>query len=194
MAWRLLWMLRPFCFIADVQPGFIKRRQLLLNVLRIETSDKIFCLLCTVAAMVFLDMKNAFPSVGRYFLFLILHICGAERWWLAAVIALYRDYRHWILIGGKRYLAGVALALAGRVLFHDGSSAIRPSCESVIGDAMIFVGARYPLGRHGLSIKRLWIGFFPQRFSAAKAGSIHSAAERAYWFPALAWTSWASSS
>ncbi len=84
------------------QNGFVKGRQLLQNVVDLDTCARIYGMLTTdkiktqseadalwLAILVFFDFCAAFPSVAHLWIFIVLESSGAPQWFVNFVRALY---------------------------------------------------------------------------------------------------------
>ena len=86
-----------------MQRGFIPGRQMLMNIVAVDTAAQIISLKSKRGAIVLLDFKAAFPSMNHLFIWDTLKAAGIPDAFISAIQTLYRENRHRIRIGSELY-------------------------------------------------------------------------------------------
>ena len=89
--------------ISAMQRGFIPGRQMLMNIIDIDTAAQIISLKSKRGAIILLEFRAAFPSMGHEFMWDTLKAAGIPDEFIAAIQSLYKENRHRIRIGGRFY-------------------------------------------------------------------------------------------
>ena len=89
----------------EEQRGFVMTRQLIDNVIDVDTDCHIASHLCPSGAVLALfDFAAVFPSVAWLYLFLVLEFSGVPDFYIKFVKKLYTNARHYLrLLGRTRY-------------------------------------------------------------------------------------------
>ena len=90
----------------EEQRGFVKTRQLIDNVIDIDTDCRIASLLCeSGAALALFDYAAAFPSIAWLYLFLVLEFSGVPSFYINFVKKLYSNAKHYLRFRGRTQYA-----------------------------------------------------------------------------------------
>ena len=95
----------------DEQRGFVMTRQLIDNVIDVDTDCRIASHCCrTGAVLALFDYAAAFPSVAWLYLFLVLEFSGVPKFYIKFVKKLYTNARHYLRFLGRILYAFTPLA------------------------------------------------------------------------------------
>ena len=90
--------------VSNYQRGGLEGRQLVDNLLDIEAKAIQFLITTYMGAgIVLLDIKQAFPSLAREFLFWVLQSMGFPAWFLDVLKEIYRYNVHGVILNGKAH-------------------------------------------------------------------------------------------
>ncbi|CAK0884647.1 unnamed protein product [Prorocentrum cordatum] len=90
--------------VDKAQRGFIKGRQMLDNIVEVDSNLTIWSAMCGCknAGSALFDLKAAFPSIHHMFIWACLRALGIPEFVIAAIIALYKDCVMYIVFAGSR--------------------------------------------------------------------------------------------
>ena len=89
--------------ISSMQRGFVAGRQMMTNILDIDTAAQIISVKSTRGAIILFDFKAAFPSMDHSFIWETLLVAGIPLEFVSAIQMLYNNNCHKIRVGDQLY-------------------------------------------------------------------------------------------
>jgi endonuclease/exonuclease/phosphatase family metal-dependent hydrolase len=86
--------------ISGMQRGFVPGRQMLLNLIDVDTAAQKISVKSSRGAIILFDFRAAFPSMNHSFIWETLKMAGIPTDFIDAIRALYSDNKHLIKIDG----------------------------------------------------------------------------------------------
>jgi endonuclease/exonuclease/phosphatase family metal-dependent hydrolase len=86
--------------ISNMQRGFVPGRQMLLNLIDVDTAAQKISVRSSRGAIVLFDFRAAFPSMNHAFMWETLKEAGIPTEFIDAIRALYTNNKHWIKVHG----------------------------------------------------------------------------------------------
>ena len=89
--------------ISAMQRGFVSGRQMLMNIIDVDTAAQTISIRSTRGAILLFDFRAAFPSMDHAFIWDTLKFSGIPSQFISAIQSLYRNNRHHIRVNGQLY-------------------------------------------------------------------------------------------
>ena len=89
--------------ISSMQRGFVKGRQMLMNIIDVDTAAQTISIKSNCGAVILFDFKAAFPSMDHSFIWHTLRVGGIPSKFISAIQALYKHNHHQLRLDGQLY-------------------------------------------------------------------------------------------
>jgi hypothetical protein len=89
--------------ISSMQRGFVKGRQMLMNIIDVDTAAQTVPVKSKSGVIILFDFKAAFPSMDHSFIWHTLRIAGIPSDFVSAIQMLYKNNQHRLRMDGELY-------------------------------------------------------------------------------------------
>ena len=89
--------------ISSMQRGFVKGRQMLMNIIDVDTAAQTVSVKSKSGVIILFDFKAAFPSMDHSFIWHTLRIAGIPSDFVSAIQMLYKNNQHRLRMDGELY-------------------------------------------------------------------------------------------